>query len=265
MEKASKSLRKMIHTLAAAKGRRAEGAFVTERTKNVLELLGGPFELRYLVATAKWFDAHNDIRERYADKCLWVDASEMERMTTLATPSDVLAVFELPANETRIDLKADELYIALDAVQDPGNLGTIIRIADWFGIDTILAGAETADAFNPKTIISSMGSIARVVVRQCDLEDVLTRAVAANIPVWGTFLEGENIYTMNPCPSPSGIIVMGNEGKGISPAIEKLVTNKISIPAFPPGVTRAESLNVAIATAIVVAEFRRFETLNKNI
>lgn len=181
----------------------------------------------------------------------------MERMTSLNTPSDVIAVFDLPVPDLSINPLQSTLYLALDGIQDPGNMGTIIRLADWFGIDTIFAGHGTVDAFNPKSIIASMGSIARVNIVECDLDVLLRDATSREITVWGTFMDGMNIYEAVESEDPTGIIVMGNEGNGISNSVASMVTHRVTIPPYPAGVKSAESLNVAMATAIILAEFRR--------
>jgi TrmH family RNA methyltransferase len=147
----------------------------------------------------------------------------------------------------------NSLVLALDRVQDPGNLGTIIRVADWMGVDTIIASRDTVDVFNPKVVQATMGAIARVKVHYVDLPQFLSSLT--DIPIYGTFLDGTNIYT-TPL-SPTGIVIMGNEGQGISPEVEKLVNAKILIPSYPPERPTSESLNVATATAITLAEFRR--------
>ncbi len=146
-------------------------------------------------------------------------------------------------------------FLALDGIQDPGNLGTIIRLADWFGIEHIVCSPDTADVFSPKTVQATMGALAHVKVHYTELEDYLKAQVARQIPLFGTFLDGENMYTKE--LSANGIIVMGNEGNGIRPQIEKLINQKLYIPSFPPERETSESLNVAIATAVICAEFRR--------
>lgn len=256
MEKVSSAIRKSVKSLETAKGRRAEHAFVTERTKNVIELLNSPFHLRWLIATTAWFENHRDITV-CDSKCLVASTADMERMSSLSTPSDVMAVFDLPSVEPRITLDKTKLYLALDGIQDPGNMGTIVRLADWFGVDTIFAGRGTVDPFNPKSIISSMGSIARVKVVECDLNDVLQNARKLGLKVFGTFMSGQNIFELTLQSTQAGVIVMGNEGNGISDEIANLITDRITIPSFPPGNRGAESLNVAMATAITLAEFRR--------
>lgn len=160
----------------------------------------------------------------------------------------MIAVYRIP------ELSAPDfsgLVVALDCVQDPGNLGTIMRVADWMGVHTILASTDTVDCYSPKVVQATMGAISRVRVHYCNLSDVLR----GKDHVYGTFLDGSNIY--DAALSPSGIVVMGNEGKGISPEVASTVTHRLRIPSFPPDVPTSESLNVAVATAITLAEFRR--------
>lgn len=256
MEKLSPSVRKLVRSLHSVKGRREHGLFITERTKNIKDLLESSFVLRYLIATHEWFD-NNEKEIPSSAICLQATRSELERITTLNTPSDVMGVFEIPSNQSEIEIATDSLTLALDAVQDPGNMGTIIRLADWFGVSLILAGEGCVDVYNPKTVIASMGSIGRVKVVECSLTKVLGDASRRNIPVWGTFLNGENIYTSLIAGEANGVIVMGNEGNGISNEVSALVTKRISIPSFNSGNSHAESLNVAMASAIVLSEFRR--------
>lgn len=256
MEKVTASLRKTVRSLATPKGRREHGAFIAERTKCVLDLMGGPFTLRYVVATPEWFGEHPEIAAQTA-ACYTSSPSEMQQMSALNTPSDVIAVFDLPNTHPSRRLNTHDLYLALDAVQDPGNMGTIVRLADWFGVKTILAGNGTVDVFNPKCVMSTMGSLKRVSVVYCDLPDALARFSAENIALWGTFMDGHDVFELPDDTKYNGIIVMGNEGQGISPEIEKLVDHRIAIPRFPATGDCAESLNVAMAAAIILAEFRR--------
>ena len=169
----------------------------------------------------------------------------------------MLAVFPILSNNQSEDYTKElkgKLTLALDSVQDPGNLGTIIRIADWFGIETIICSHETADVYNPKVVQATMGSIARVKVIYTDLQNTL-KHLSESLPIYGTFLNGDNIYKSN--LSNDGVIVMGNEGRGISKEVAKVITNRILIPNYPEGRKCADSLNVAIATAITCAEFRK--------
>ena len=190
---------------------------------------------------------------------------ELRKLSFLQHPQEVLAVFEIPKTSqfsipnceaTTLNSKLltlnSSLSLALDGVQDPGNLGTIIRIADWFGIDAIYCSPTTADVYSPKVIQATMGSIAHIPIIVCDLVTLLGQA---SCPVYGTVLDGENIYSQS--LTSHGIIVMGNEGNGISPAIRQLLTHRLLIPNYHKDSETAESLNVAIATAITCAEFRR--------
>lgn len=189
---------------------------------------------------------------------------EIERLSSLQTPQGSIAVFRKPAYADSWDaeeLRDDCLYIALDGVQDPGNVGTIIRTADWFGIRHILCNEGTADCFAPKVVQATMGALARVQVHYLNTDsfiELLRHAGKKGLPVYGTLLDGKNIYEKDAIADKnSGIIVMGNEGKGLSQPVRQLVTHRLRIPSFPPNEPTSESLNVAIATAIVLAEFRR--------
>jgi TrmH family RNA methyltransferase len=166
----------------------------------------------------------------------------------------VLGVFKKIQTEYCIESISKQISLALDEIQDPGNLGTIVRIADWFGIKDIFCSINSCDAYNPKTVQATMGAIGRVKIHYIDLLSFIQKA-NKHMPVFGTFLNGTNIYTEK--LSPNGIIVMGNEGNGISHEIEQLIDNKLFIPNFPLGEKTSESLNVATATAIICSEFRR--------
>jgi TrmH family RNA methyltransferase len=161
---------------------------------------------------------------------------------------------KIPDIELSTNLLEGKLSLALDDIQDPGNMGTIIRLADWFGIDFIICSNSTVDVFSPKVVQASMGAISRVKVIYCDLQKTLSEYNKL-IPIYGTFMGGSNIY--NEKLASKAIIVMGNEGNGISPDVEKLITDKIHIPSFATNRSTVESLNVAMATSIVCSEFRR--------
>ena len=191
------------------------------------------------------------------------DADDVKRLSFLQHPQGVLVVFRIPnanvntnvnAQPSTLHTQPSTLTLALDGIQDPGNLGTIIRIADWFGIDTIFCSPDTADAWAPKVVQATMGSIARVHIIYMDLHVLLDEAEAAGIPTYGTLLDGRNIYEEE--LTPGGIIIMGNEGNGISEPIRQRINRRLLIPDFHQGPT-ADSLNVAIATAITCSEFRR--------
>lgn len=245
----TKAQRRLVASLADVKGRRRAGLFAVEGTKCVLDMLGA-FDLRDLYATAAWLDTHRPGCGSVEPEA--VTRAELTEMSSLSLASDVIAVFALPGPE-EFDpaVFAGRLTVALDRVQDPGNLGTIIRTADWMGVDTVLASADTVDCFNPKAIQATMGALARVRVIYGPLPEMLA---AAPCPVFGTFLDGENVYTAR-LPR-EGVVVMGNEGRGISPATAACVTRRLLIPSYPAGRPTSESLNVATATAITLAQFR---------
>ena len=249
------SLRKTISSLATVKGRRENNLFVVEGTKAISETLPY-FKLYAFIATAKWIEQNNDIAANI--DVTVIPNRDFERVSFLKNPQGAMVVYKLPVRLQLYDLQLkDKLTLALDGVQDPGNLGTIIRIADWFGISTILASCDTADAYSPKVVQATMGAIGRVKVCYCDLAQTLADR-DKSLPVYGTFLDGDNIFTAELTPQ-SGIIVMGNEGNGISENVARQVTNRLLIPSFPAeGASEVvESLNVGVATAITVAEFRR--------
>lgn len=182
---------------------------------------------------------------------------DIERLSSLQTPQGSIAVFRKPEYTLPVTVQ-NILYLALDGIQDPGNLGTIIRTADWFGIRDIICSTNTADCFSPKVVQATMGALARVRVHYTNLTEWIQNCNNAGIPIYGTLLNGENIYADNTIPNKqSGVIVMGNEGNGLSASVRQLVTHSLRIPSFPPDVPTSESLNVAIATAVILAEFRR--------
>lgn len=253
MVELTKNLYRTVKSLDDRKTRRKENAFKAEGTKCVMDTLGH-FNLRHLFATHDWLDQHfNHIEKFNCDgKIAKVTRNDLSRMSGLITPSDVIAVYDIPERVFDTTRSADCLLLALDTIQDPGNLGTIIRVADWFGIHDILCTAETADCFSPKVIQATMGSISRVRLHYGNLPDMIRRIKP--IEVYGTFLDGVNIS--NAKIGSKGIIVIGNEGKGISKEVEALVTERLLIPSFPPGQETGESLNAAVATAITLAKFR---------
>lgn len=249
----SKAKIKLIQSLELKKKRREERLFVAEGPKVVGDLLPY-FTCRLIVASNSWLEQHPLIK---ADEVIEATTDELRKASFLKAPQDVLALFELPDYPTPDNISDKELCLALDDIQDPGNLGTIIRVADWFGIRHIFCSIGTTDAYSPKTVQASMGAVARVQMHYVDLPQYLS-AVRSNhpqTPIYGTFLEGSNIY--NEPLSTSGIIVMGNEGNGISDPVKQTVSHKLFIPNYPEGCVTSESLNVAIATAITCSEFRR--------
>ena len=188
-------------------------------------------------------------------------STEIEQMSSLRTPQGVIGVFRKRKDQvpTPTKLSDGQLLLALDGIQDPGNLGTIIRTCDWFGIYDILCTKDTADCYNPKVVQATMGALARVRVHYVNnLSEVLAQFQTAGYPVYGTLLDGKNMYVPTAIPTKeNGIIVMGNEGNGISEDVRTLITHSLLIPSYPANIPTSESLNVSIATAIVLAEFRR--------
>ena len=243
---------KFIRSLSQKKFRDQYNLFIAEGEKIVAEALSSGY----------------NVKEVYHEKEIGREC--MERITCLSSPSPVLAIIEKPnftpdkifssiENFSSVDSLSGRkpLYLALDGVKDPGNLGTIIRVADWFGIDAIFASPGTVEVWNPKVVQATMGAIFRKQIIYTNLDRVCNCFSAAGFPVYGTFLDGRNLYENLPAESKYGLVVMGSESFGISPALESLITNKLLIPPYPAGSVTSESLNVAIATAIICAEFRR--------
>ena len=245
----SKNKIKYIHSLELKKNRREENAFVAEGHKLVGDLLG-KFPCKYLAATAEWWHENSSAQ---ANETVIVTDEELSKASFLKTPQSVLAIFEQDNSSVDLSVIRNSLCLALDDVQDPGNLGTIIRLADWFGIEHIFCSPNTVDVYNPKAIQATMGGIARVKLHYGSLPELISQL--GDTPVYGTFLNGDNIYSKE--LSSYGLIVMGNEGNGISPEVEQLINNRLYIPNYPQERLTSESLNVAIATSVVCAEFRR--------
>jgi TrmH family RNA methyltransferase len=237
----SKNQIKLINSLQQKKYRKLHNLFIAEGKKVIQELLDAQFSLAYLFVTkADLFDTN--------PAATLISDNELKKITALTTANDCLAVFEI--KETNFK-QTSGLELALDNIKDPGNMGTIIRLCDWFGISKIICSEETVDIYNPKVVQATMGSLARVQVEYANLAAYLK---ATDLEIFGTFMDGENIYKKE-LPT-SGILVMGNEANGISSEIENLITQKISIPRFG-NLQQTESLNVATATAIFLSEFKR--------
>lgn len=239
----SKNQIKLIKSLQQKKYRKLYQLFIVEGVKVIQELLNSNYELVELYATQELF---SNVEK---SKINFISEAELKSISALVTPNECLAVFIIP-EKVKVAY-SDTTHIALDDIRDPGNMGTIIRLADWFGIQNIVCSEETVDVYNPKVIQATMGSIARVNVMYCDLKSYLLNV---KVPVYGTLLEGNNIYKET-LMQPS-IIVLGNESNGISQEIQQLITHKITIPRFGT-LQQTESLNVATATAIVLSEFCR--------
>ncbi len=240
---------KYIRSLKEKKFRNVHHAFVAEGEKLVFDLMRS-CRCQLVAALPEWIAAHPNIQ---AEEVIVATAGELNKATFLKTPSPVIAVFYRPEHDIEQFDASDRLILALDGIQDPGNVGTIIRIADWFGIEQIACSPDTADLYNPKTVQATMGAIAKVKVIYTDIVGFLQQN--ARFPIYGTFLDGDNIYTEK--LSVNGIVVMGSEGKGINAKVEKTITHRLLIPAYPTGEAASESLNVAAATAIICSEFRR--------
>ncbi len=241
MVKISNSDIKLIRSLSQKKFRDASGLFVVEGEKMINEAICNGMEIVFLFK-------RDDIGEE-----------QMKKISSCDSPSPILAVVKRP-DTPEISIRKDGLYLALDSVRDPGNLGTILRICDWFGIDGIFASEDTVDQYNPKVVQSSMGAVFRKSIHYGALDKVCGDFLSAELPIHGTFLDGANLYESDiKC---NGLIVMGNESRGISQNIRAFCTSRILIPSFATGM-HAESLNVAIASAVVVAEFQRKRNYEK--
>jgi len=243
---------KLIQSLNHKKGRKKENSFLAEGNKIVTEALNSNFNVDSLIATYEFIDSHSLLCKK-ACNTIEVTKKEIQTASFLQSPQDALAILHLPEESFYVSEINNKLSLALDSVQDPGNMGTIIRIADWFGIRNILCSSDTVDCFSPKVIQASMGAIFRVKIHYLDMESTLEEIKKLKISVFGTFLDGENIFTSS-LPS-AGILVMGNEGNGISEKISQYINRRLTIPSF--GETGTESLNVGTATAICCAEFKR--------
>lgn len=238
----SKNQIKLISSLQQKKQRQLHQLFFAEGIKVVQELLFSNFELEHLFTTETIFV------EIPSSKQTLITETELKKISALTTPNTCLALFKIPEAK-KVEEKG--LLLALDDIRDPGNLGTILRLCDWFGIEQLVCSKETVDLYNPKVVMATMGSIARVNVSYLDLNEFFKNT---KLPVFGTFMDGRNIYKEK-LPN-EGIIVMGNEANGISKEIENSIKNRLTIPRFG-NLQKTESLNVATATAIILSEFKR--------
>jgi len=232
---------KYVKSLSQKKFRDQYGVFVVEGEKLVQEALNSGFKVEKVYRSAE------------------IGESAMARMSSLSSPSPALAIVARPADLESAVLPASGLFLALDGIRDPGNLGTILRIADWFGADGVFASPDTVDVFNPKVVQATMGAIFRVKFHYTDIPALCRSALQAGGNVYGTFLDGENMYQKslsNGVERPS-VIVIGNEANGISAATAACVSDRLYIPPYPADDSGSESLNAAVATAITIAEFRR--------
>jgi len=238
----SKNQIKLITSLQQKKYRKQHQLFFAEGVKVIEELLRSKYELQTLFVTEPLdFKVAND-------KIHTISPAELKKISALTTPNTCLAVFKIPTEN--FSLK-EGLLVALDDVRDPGNLGTIIRLCDWFGVEQLICSPETVDIYNPKVVQATMGSIGRVTILYTDLVPFLK---SISLPIFGTFMDGENIYKQD-LPS-NAILIMGNEANGISDEVAQCITSKLAIPRFGQ-LQETESLNVATATAIILSEFKR--------
>ena len=238
----SKNQIKLITSLQHKKYRAENQLFIAEGVKVIQELLESKFVLEHLFETEAIFEEVS-ISQKTA-----INEADMKRISALSSPSSCLAIFKIPT-ATKVDTKG--LIVALDDIRDPGNLGTIIRLCDWFGVRQLLCSPETVDVYNPKVIQATMGSVTRVKVNYVDLNEYVLQG---QLPVFGTFMDGKNLY--KEALPKEAILILGNEANGISAELEKSIKNRIAIPRFGD-IQKTESLNVATATAIFLSEFRR--------
>ena len=239
---------KLVRSLEQRRVRRSEGLFVAEGPRLVGELLGH-FECYKLFATDEWLKAHPSAAAR---NVVPVDEREMSRLSLMQTPNQVLALFVIP--EDNAPAEPEGLNLVLDNVQDPGNLGTIVRLADWFGVEHIWCSPTTVDIWSPKVVQATMGGLARVRVHYLELVPFLEKQ-QERMPIYGTSLAGDSLWSQE--LTENALVVMGNEGNGVSHEVEALCQRKLFIPNYPPTRATTESLNVAMATGIILAEFRR--------
>ena len=247
----SKNKIKYIKSLEKKKIRQELQLFIAEGNK-LVESLFPYFECELLLAKPSWMATQGDLPTK---ELIVAEEGDIEKASLLKNPQDVIAVFNQSKNELDRSCFKKELTLVLDGIQDPGNLGTIIRVANWFGIRNIICSPDTADVYNPKVIQATMGAIAYVNVFYYPVFELMKEVIDENIPLYGTFLDGDNIYEKN--LEAYGCIVMGNEGNGISSALEEYINHRLLIPNYPPDTVSTESLNVAAATAVICAEFRR--------
>jgi TrmH family RNA methyltransferase len=244
----SKAVSKYINSLQIKKYRNLHQTFVVEGAKSVRELLASDFEIEKLFITEDFQQKHKDILRKGTDYEI-VTENQLVQAGTYESNNAGLAIARMKTLP-KLAVKPTELVIALDDIRDPGNLGTIIRIADWYGIQKIICSETCADFYNPKVIASTMGSFTRVSAYYVDLPEFLN-TLTSDFNIYGAAMEGENIHTLN--LRPEGVLIMGNEANGLRPETRKHLTSLIKIPGFGS----AESLNVATATAIITDNFFR--------
>jgi len=260
MSKISNNQIKQINSLKHKKIREKQNFFISEGEKIVDELLSSSFQIRTIIALKDWIELNGGKISDRNIEILQASKEELSRLSLFKTPNKVLAIAAIPRYDLNYNTLKNKITLVLDNIQDPGNLGTIIRLADWFGIQNIICSENSVDIFNPKVIQATMGAFLRVKVFYQNLI-VLLNEVKKNykIPVYGAFLNEKNIY-ITLLPSEA-LIVFGNESKGISYSLVNLIDERITIPSFNPNKMKTESLNISIAAAIICSEFRRMTLL----
>jgi TrmH family RNA methyltransferase len=252
----SKNQIKIYTSLKQVKYRYIHRLFIVEGLKSVEELFSSRFDIVELIVTKNWFDSNPGFGKRASVLPEIITEKEMVMLSNLTTPPGVIAIARIPDyNDTQIDLK-NKITLALDGISDPGNMGTIIRTADWFGLENIICSEDSVDVFNQKVVQASMGSIFRLQVITRDLTNVFNQATDQGIPVYGAYLDGENIYASK-YDFHEGILVIGSESHGIREETHKFITTKLSIPNFSGEYNKAESLNASIAAAVLLSEMKR--------
>lgn len=249
----SKQVTKIVQNLEKKKFREKYNLFKVEGEKLVGELLRSSLKIHTLIAFPAWLEQNK--KALASVNTIEADEREMHGISNFQSLPEVVALAEIPAYSYQKEEVVDSLSLVLNGIQDPGNLGTILRVADWFGIRHIFCDDNCAGVYNPKCVQASMGAIFRVRTFYTDLPVLLNGLKQEGLPVFGTFLDGNNIYTTE--LDTRGLIVMGNEGQGISAEIEALTSRKLTIPSFAHGTESTESLNVGVATGIILSEFRR--------
>ncbi|MCU4175997.1 RNA methyltransferase [Carboxylicivirga sp. N1Y90] len=249
----SKNKQKHITALGRKKIRDQEKLFVAEGQKLVLDLLQSDLNCQYLIVDEKWISTQSSLNTDV--EIIKTSSDSIKKVSGFKSTPSIIGVFEQNSHRLEMNTLKNQLCLFLDDIQDPGNLGTIIRLADWFGIKSVICSKACADVYNPKTIQSTMGAIARIQTHYVETLPFFEEYKSLNCPVYGTFLDGKNLYQEE--LNNNGLIIMGNEGKGIQDKLEPYVSSRLFIPNYPPEVATSESLNVSVATAIICAEFRR--------
>lgn len=254
---------KYIRSLQQKKFRIEFKKFVAEGDTLICDLIQSAYKAEMIIATNEWLENKSAVLLKNKSNIFSVKESELERISSLKTPNQVIAVFEIPDITIDIEYIKSQLTLVLDDIKDPGNLGTIIRIADWFGIHNIICSPETVDVYNSKVIQATMGSIARVNVFYMPIMEFL-KSLPSSLNIYGTFLDGESVYSKN--LSENGIIIIGNESNGISNDLLPFISEKLLIPSYSSDKknSKAESLNASVATAVICSEFRRNSLKNSS-